>query len=280
MTKQKNKKGFSLAEVLIAVGVLAVGMSLVAGVFPVAINLATISTERTIAAEVADEAFAKIKLIADSQSINLSAPDFDQAVFQLQNDTGLLIQSAPFRYVVNYKLDPDPAPPTMRMNPAEFAYPSDVNNPGLLNEKQYFWSAICSRVSGNSRLIEVTVFVSRRTNPNLQYRDFDPDPASPPQPVIDRPVAYHQLVTQLTPDRIGYAAGIFTDGAVIVDDQTGQIFRLTEFNSADDPADASYTLDKRSLRAAGSDYSVWLIPPSFSGGSSPCIGVFQKQMRF
>ena len=47
-----------------AVGIMAVGMVFIAGVFPVGIHFTTIATERTIAAVVADEAFAKIKLYA------------------------------------------------------------------------------------------------------------------------------------------------------------------------------------------------------------------------
>ena len=56
------KKGFSLAEVLIAVGIFAVAMMFIAGVFPVGIHFTTVSIERTTAAVIADEAFAKIKL--------------------------------------------------------------------------------------------------------------------------------------------------------------------------------------------------------------------------
>lgn len=57
-----NKSGFSLTEVLLAMGTLVVGMIFVAGVFPMAIQLTTIATERSIAAVAADEAFAKVRL--------------------------------------------------------------------------------------------------------------------------------------------------------------------------------------------------------------------------
>ena len=64
MAKLCKNRGFSLTEVLIAVGILAVGMIFIAGVFPAGIYLTTIATERTIAAVAADEAFAKIKIYA------------------------------------------------------------------------------------------------------------------------------------------------------------------------------------------------------------------------
>ncbi|GAF90301.1 unnamed protein product, partial [marine sediment metagenome] len=64
MAKLCKHKGFSLAEVLLAISTLAVGVLFVAGVFPVGIHLTTVAIERTIAVIAADEAFAKIKLYA------------------------------------------------------------------------------------------------------------------------------------------------------------------------------------------------------------------------
>jgi len=64
MRSKRKNHGFSLTEVLIAVGILMVGMLMVAGLFPVAIHLTAVSTERTIGAVVADEAFAKMRLYA------------------------------------------------------------------------------------------------------------------------------------------------------------------------------------------------------------------------
>ena len=71
-----KKNGFSLTEVLISIGVLAIGMIFVAGVFPVGIYFNTLSTERTIAAVVADEAFAKVRLYADPV-VSSSTDDID-----------------------------------------------------------------------------------------------------------------------------------------------------------------------------------------------------------
>ena len=62
MKKELKHNGFSLTEVLMAVGILSIGMMLIATMFPVGIYLTTVATERTMAAIVADEAIAKIQL--------------------------------------------------------------------------------------------------------------------------------------------------------------------------------------------------------------------------
>jgi hypothetical protein len=62
MRGRVRHSGFSLTEVLLAVGTLAIGMIFIGGTFLTGIYFSTLSTERTIAALVADEAFAKIRL--------------------------------------------------------------------------------------------------------------------------------------------------------------------------------------------------------------------------
>ena len=62
MRKKQQYRGFSLTEVLLALGTLAIGMVFVGSAFLVGIHFTTIATERTIAAVAADEAFAKIRL--------------------------------------------------------------------------------------------------------------------------------------------------------------------------------------------------------------------------
>ena len=62
MSCRLKNHGFSLTEVLIAVGILAVGMTFIAGVFPVAVHFSTLANEQTLAAVIADEAFAKVRI--------------------------------------------------------------------------------------------------------------------------------------------------------------------------------------------------------------------------
>jgi hypothetical protein len=120
---------FSLTEVLLAVGILAVGMLFIAGVFPVSVHFTTIAAERTIAATVADEAFAKIKLYGISDA-NLSY--VSQNLYE--NVSGVSIPSY------------------------EFAYPSVPT--ADITSKKYWWSAVCRRISPSD--VQVTVFVCRK----------------------------------------------------------------------------------------------------------------------
>ncbi|MHC4240718.1 MAG: type IV pilus modification PilV family protein [Planctomycetota bacterium] len=62
MHRAEYRSGFSLTEVLLAIGILAIGMVSIAALFPAAIHSSTTTSEPTVAAIVADEAFAKVRL--------------------------------------------------------------------------------------------------------------------------------------------------------------------------------------------------------------------------
>ncbi|MHC4184384.1 MAG: type IV pilus modification PilV family protein [Planctomycetota bacterium] len=242
--RRHNRSGFSLTEVLLAVGTLAVGMIFVAGVFPVAIHFTTIATERTIAAVVADEAFAKVKIYG----VDLTNP-------ALGTD-----HQTPFEIV------------TLRIpaSPAEYEYPSTDD----VVQRQYCWSALCRPLavgqpgpfgSPTDKRVQVTVFVSRRTGTNA-----------------DRPMAFpvhpsgsvgSNLLTIADPDERRFV----NDGSTIVDDQTGKIYRVLERQPH--PNDNLILLD-RVWEGPGAPVQVWVVPPPENGGRYPCIGVYQKVIEF
>jgi len=114
-----------------AVGILSIGMMLVATMFPAAIYLTTVASERTMAAIVADEAFAKIQLYG-LQTYPADINDFEK--------------------ICN------------TIDPNEFSYPPV--DPCTSN-RQYYWSALCKKTDPNEYL--VTVFVARKTNPSHTY---------------------------------------------------------------------------------------------------------------
>ncbi len=260
--KLKNS-GFSLSEVLIAVGILAVGMVFVAGVFPAGIYLTTVATERTIAAVAADEAFAKIRIY--NVDVDLPSPPWP-----LPPDP--TIHCVDFDEVSSIAIDP-----------CEFEYPSvDTNEPN-----QYCWSALCRRVAPDpNRLVQVTVFVCRKVSPNLKYLD----PAGGGNTVDwPRPVKVSVTGTAGSSELIITGTGnektYINDGYTIVDDPNGRIYRVLERYKP--PNDSTILLDGTWGGTSGTG-DVWVVPPpvvDISGtlvtrGRHPCIAVYQKEIRF
>jgi hypothetical protein len=244
--------GFSITEVLMAVGVLAVGMIFIAGVFPVAIYFTTVSMERTIAAVAADEAFAKIRL-------------YDPNFNDLSN------------FSVNTCKD---FSEVKKMPDAEFAYPStDITGP-----KQYYWSAICRRINSagpnDVNNVQVTVFVSRKPGPGLKY----PDPKGGPDIALPKPfkvkvlgsVGSSELQIDGTPAEVDVWKTYINDGSTIVDNATGKIYRVLERYASDNQD--RILLDKN--WEDGTTGSVWVVPPAVGSGKNPCMAVYQKEIRF
>jgi len=243
-------------------------MVFVAGVFPVGIHFTTIATERTIAAIVADEAFAKIRLYAEGDPVQDTPGDDDIDLNELEENelTGF--------YDVNV------FPAAVNIPPCEFAYPSDPNI--NISRKQYFWSALCRRVGGDlSRLVQVTVFVSRKVGSHLQY----PDPnvggvVDWPRPVK---VGVEDVDGAMNELRIRFRSGAYSDrtfindGYTIVDDRTGQIYRVLE-RYADEPD--TILLDRDWDEDSPNPDAVWVVPPPVNGNRYPCIAIYQKVIRF
>ncbi|MHC4556732.1 MAG: type IV pilus modification PilV family protein [Planctomycetota bacterium] len=241
MRKKHQHRGFSLTEVLLAVGTLAIGMIFIGGTFLVGIHFTTIATERTIAAVVADEAFAKIRLYG----VNLADPNF------------VVSQLTPFEI-----LNP--------IAPGEFAYPSTKT----LVEKQYYWSALCRPVNSDptNRLAQITIFVSRKVGSRTTY----PGGATRPVPVqvgvsVVSGIGNENKLTINTPDEQGF----INSGSTIADNQTGLLYRVLQRDAG---SPDTIVLDK--VWQGGLADSVWVVPPPVGGGKYPCIAVYQKLIGF
>jgi hypothetical protein len=189
MRNRLQYKGFSLTEVLLAVGTLAVGMVFISGTFLTGIHFSTIATERSIAAVVADEAFAKIRVYG----IDFTDPNL------------MVNQQTRFE---SLSLIPG----------VEFAYPSTRK----LSEKHYYWSALCRPVySGpDNRLVQVTVFVSRKLGNTTTYVGGRAWPV-PVQVGVSGTVGYG--VITVTGD-----IRFINNGYTIVENGTGDIYRVVE----------------------------------------------------
>lgn len=257
---EKKNLGFSLTEVLLAVGILSVGMTFIAGVFPVAIYLTTVATERTVAAVAADEAFAKVRIYAEG---DLYDPNDDIDLSRLYSDE------------LTEFTDVNAFPATEDIEPNEFEYPSA----GDMAQKQYFWSALCRRAG--PQLVQVTVFISRKVSQSSQY----PDPNG--SGTVDRPMPVkvgvedagpdNELRICSRPDTDVYDDKTFiNDGYTIVDNESGRIYRVLERYKA--PDDNIILLDRNWDDSSPGSWPdiVWVVPPPVTGGRGPCIAVYQK----
>ena len=264
MNNELKNSGFSLTEVLLALGTLSIGMIFVAGVFPVAIYFSTQATEQTIAAVVADEAFAKIRL-------------YGRAYSELQRQTQPLdwVEEMPFDGCVDFN---DLVP----IGRNEFAYPSDPTTD--IADRRYWWSALLRRVSPvrrgspapTGRLVQVTVFVSRRMGAASSYWGWDGTQYTTggvfPMPV---PVGVLEVVGGNVLRIDSTMKTFINDGYTIVHGPTGQLYRVLERRPSEDD---TIVLD-RDWMGATPDV-VWVIPPPVRGGRYPCIAVYQKVIRF
>jgi len=284
MRRRRQYSGFSLTEVLLAVGTLAVGMIFISGTFLTGIHFSTIATERTIAAVVADEAFAKVKIYGSADPDWLSGKS-TFACFDFSDvEVEVLINSSGGKTTV----------PIVR-NPNEFAYG---------DEKKYYWSALCRPVYSdlnkeysdpNDRVAQVTVFISRKVGSSTMYWTRDPrwkrDLNNVPSLIQDSaprlvPVnVVHDILVHngnelsikdmLPIEDLIDETTFVNDGFNILDNQRGQIYRVIE-RYADNPS--TIVLDRP--WQGGSDDLIWVIPPPIDGGRNPCIGIYQKLIRF
>jgi hypothetical protein len=272
-----RQPGFSLTETLMAVGTLAIGMMFIAGTFMTGVYFATVSTERAIGVVAADEAFAKVCLYG---------LDPNQAT------TGT---STPYEQLTAIPVE-------------EFLYPSTAlisagttggANPRPIStleteQRQYSWAALCRRMGAGSPLVQCTVFVSRATGTSVNWAywvrengttNLKLQTSELPRPV---PVIIAWDNASLTVPEVSLRDAVpgdatdeltfVNDGATLVDDRTGQIYRVLERNP-DQPD--RIRLDRPWAGAVpGSTGWAWVVPSAASGGRSPVVGVYQKVIRF
>ncbi len=277
MARLCKNYGFSLTEVLLSVGTLAIGMIFVAGVFPVAIHFTTVATEQTVAAVVADEAFAKIRIYAIGDLDNSPTnDDYDPDEWSLEVKNGEAL--ADFNNTDVFHAVED-------INSREFAYPSE---PGIgISQKQYFWSALCGlteeydAAANPNPPVQVTVFVCRKVSPQLVYRA--PNDGNSPIPVPVRiNVRRGNRDDELEITDAGERTFI-NDGCTIVDDRTGRLYRVLK--RYPHPDDETILLDRdwddEDWDGGPSDPEwIWVVPPPVGGGKNPCIAIYQRVIRF
>ncbi len=195
-----------------------------------------------------------LSTVAAERSIAVVAADEAFAKIRLYgvntDDPDLVINACvDFRNVSSVSLMPDDP---------EFAYPS---TPAGIAQGKYYWRALCRKIDAFD--VQVTVFICRRSGTGLWK--------SPENVTVTLGINNNEL---LNPSE----QAAINDGYTIIDSQTGQIYRVLEryWRGADNVID----LDRPWGGALSGSVWVWVVPPPVGGGRNPCIGVFQKVIRF
>jgi len=209
-----------------AIGILGVAMIFIAGVFPVGLHFATVSTERTIAVVVADEAFAKLRLYAEgipdfNPTNNPNDPrDYDDINLAELKPHILTDLTAPNVFPAARYFDPSFDPMRYIDPNGLFGYPSKdtddipdelkqaVSNGAIPSldpymKKQYYWSALGKSLRPFSYDDRGNLIDS--IDPNL----FDPNMADPNSPdpkamISNRAVQVTVFVCRKTGENLWY----------------------------------------------------------------------------
>ncbi len=259
----KIESGFSLTEVLMAAGILAIGFMLIATLFPVGMKMTATATERTVASIAADEAFAKIRLYG----VNLAAlagSGLDDFSYDIIDDPCGIVDPCIFE--------------------EEFGYPSADNI--SWEDKRYFWSALCGDPNGT--LVPVTVLVSRKADAGAKFpywttgdNPMTGEWTAMPYP---KPVPIDGLVVDADKLDISFPyLQYFAEGSVVVGNSTGRHTTVLERDTVDfDITLADAIFENFPINT---NVTVWVIPPAVRnappaapiiGGRCPCVGIYQK----
>jgi type II secretory pathway pseudopilin PulG len=249
MNSVAKNNGFSLTEVLMAVGILSVGLMLVATMFPVGIYLTSVASERTMAAIVADEAFAKIRLYGlDLNSGNWMSPRDKECMW--------------YEEVSLIAIDPN-----------EFSYPPV--DPCSTDNSQYYWSALCKKCNndGSDTRYLITVFVARKTSPNHTYLNGGDGGKIP------RAAGISDL-SQPASNELNIAYGnvrYVNPPTTILDNASGRLYRVIERKVSPSTV---VVLDRDWDSDTDIPRQIWVVPPPNTGGKNADVGVFQRIIRF
>jgi prepilin-type N-terminal cleavage/methylation domain-containing protein len=275
---KRRQSGFSLIEVLLATGILGVGLILIAMVFPVGIKLTGVATERTIGVIAANEAVAKVQL--------WGLPPFADWTAAAGTPTPTVFphtRCAEYLPLLNYLYRPAQA---KDLTWEEFLYPS-VSIPAGQEAQKYHWSALCYGVSEQEVLL--TVFVTRTITTGMRY--YTPTGGmngQRPIPVkvvaafnADDPAKKKELmIVEGAIFNRATAITFFDNNVTIVDDRTGRIYRVQEYKASSGPDKDTLVLTETWEPSPDlGNEKIWVIPPGIGSGRNPVIDVTQTTIR-
>ncbi len=279
MSPRSLQKAFTLTEVLMAAGILAIGFMLIATIFPVGLKLTTMATERTVAGVVLDEAFAKIRIFGIDPNM---LPDEGMVYFNHDTSDG-------YNRLYTKFADLGFTGSEIEAEVVDFVhlYPStDINT----DNKKYSWSALLRWI--DSRNAQAIIFVSRKTSTAAQY----PEPERVlsninygratsnyidwPMPVrveVTNPAGSGPDILQIvnsTPTEVSF----FNKGSIILDDENGKVYTVLERRGA---GNDEIELDRDWFDEGDDDAtSMWVVPPAAGAAGSSCITIFRTTITF
>jgi prepilin-type N-terminal cleavage/methylation domain-containing protein len=252
MKTRTIKKGFSLTEVLMAMGIFTIAMLFIAAVFPVAIRFTNISTDRINASAATDEALAKVRLYG---SLDTS---WTKRIYVNEcNDFNNVIVDANLAHLM---LMPD-----ADYRKAEYRYPSVEFSKG---SNYYYWSALCRRVDTNN--VEITIFISKSAGNNARYYPWDAVKGDfNYYPRLVKVAVTNAGVDELKISVVGDESFV-NAGDTIVCNSDGVQYRILErFIDKLVPGDTGSLLRLDREWIGGASNIIWLIPgPVGNGGPS------------
>ena len=119
-------------------------------------------------------------------------------------------------------------------------------------------------------LVQVTVFICRKVGAGVSYRGGLGRPIAM-KVTVSGTVGNDVLIIQ-EPNEVTW----INDGYTVVDDETGQIYRVVARGL---PSEDTIRLD-RGWQGPLTPRGLWVVPPPIGGGRYPCIGVYQRIVRF
>jgi hypothetical protein len=289
------RRAFSLAEIMLAIGILGIGMLMVAATFPVGIDQARVVAEQSYGPIIANEAFALAELYLKEPSTGRRVWDqaniaggplasFRDSLAVGPNLTSLLVPAAGATLDINVWLS---APSQPYLGGQTGYYPSvpavPIGDPRTGfhwkladgRDPPYTWSMLYRRQAPAS--VQFTVFVNRRSTatpilvegPEAIGNEIFFNGTSSPQ--MDR---IDPKTNTVMPSPVLSSA--FGEGMYIVR-PNGAIGRVTSIEldrGASPPKPRIVTTFN--WPTAVSNVRFWFIPADPQTGKSPCIGVYSR----
>ena len=308
----KQIRAFSLAELMIAIGILGVGLMLVAVTFPVGLDQTRIVAEQSIAPLLANEAFTTLQmLLNDPNNTPRIAPDSDVAN-PVRTFRQALLETIPppvptllidnlligrninnwlgspcdiitkhydelsAQWIVTITKPYSPNPKLGNISDTSGGntryYPS---NSGGWVEPSYTWSTLFRRHDADN--VQFIVFVNRRSYQTPRFVSFGVGSYTVNSSKIDLSSGTILLAN-------------FSENSFLVR-QDGLIFRIKSINNTpgkeslvldhvliEDPDDDIPPIDPRYSLPPGSDPIFWFVPTNLNTGRSPCVNVYSRTL--